>query len=216
MPVSAYAIGDRFTIRVVKYLNTNPDNKWANSYEFAADVAGSEDELLQLAEAVVGFEAEFHYTETIFDRVLISTWEPDSKPYNPTSFVSSTLTAIGLAGEPTNHLSLNQALSVARIAAYGRFGHIFYRNCVAEGNVSAPAGVTVLNDRSVFQTRIDDALTASGLGDYVGVGASGGMKMVLINADGDQVRPVHQLRVQGMSALPLDHAWFNRTTITVP
>jgi len=40
--------------------------------------------------------------------------------------------------------------------------------------------------------------------------------MVLVNADGDQVRPVIGLSVVGVTQMPVDHAWYNRSSIVVP
>lgn len=212
MSVSDFSTDDRFVVRVVKHLITNPGDAWANSYEFVALDAGAETELLALATGLVTFEASFHYTTTIFDRVLISTWEADSVPYDPASFISSTLSAIGDTEATTDPLALNQCLSVSRSAAFGRFGHLFYRNCVSEGDVQAPAGKLILNSRPTFQERIDDALSDSGLEGYIGIPPSLGLQMVMINADGTQVRPIVQLRVQGMTTVKTDHKWFNRTT----
>src|SRR5215471_1179799 len=102
MSVLTYAEGDLFVVRITKSLTTNPDNKWANSYEFKALAIGSEGPLLVLAEAIVEFEAAISFENVIFDRALISTWAPDSVPYDPTTFISTTLTATGgvtLAGD---------------------------------------------------------------------------------------------------------------------
>jgi hypothetical protein len=212
MPVTSFATDDLFIFRVTKYLSTNPANKWANSYEFRAAAGGDEGDLLALGNLLVQFEARFHHNVVIFDRILISTWAADSVPYDPATFISSTLTATGAIGPVTDLLALNQCLSVARIAASGRFGHIFYRGVLEEAEVAAPAGVSVLVSRAGQQVKIDDALEDSGLADYVGEGATGALRLVMVNAAGTQVRTVNQLRVQGVSTIPTDHAWFNRTT----
>jgi hypothetical protein len=216
MSVTGYESGDQFTIRVTKFHQLNPDNKWANSYEFQAEAAGAEDELLTLGQAVVEFEAALHRNVVIFDRILISTWQPDSKPYNPEVFISSTLTAVGGRGTDADNLPLNQTLAVARIAGFGRFGHLFYRGVLDEEDVSAPAGKQVLDDRAGIQTMIDAAIVSSGLEDYLGATSTRVLKMVMISADGAQSRDIIQLRAQGVSAVPQDHAWFNRTTTPAP
>jgi len=215
MSVTTYEAGAKFVIRVTKYLSTNPDNKWANSYEFRALESGGEAELLTLGEALVDFEAIFHHTAVTFDRILISTWEPDSVPYNPAVFIASTLTAAGGNTSGGDLLPLDKCLSVARVAATGRFGHLFYRGALTEADTVAPAGKSVLGDRPAMQTIIDDAITTSGLDAFLGGGATS-HEMVLINADGDQVRRVNQLNVQGVATIKTDHKWFNRSSITVP
>lgn len=212
MPVDSFDGADRFIVRVVKHLITNPDDTWANSYEFRATDPGGEAELLALGTAVVEFERLFHYDTTIFDRLLISTWEEDSVPYDPSAFISTSLSAVGELTALTSALALNQCLSVTRVATSGRFGHLFYRNCVAEGDVFAPAGKTVLNERAVFQTRIDGAIDDSDLTNFIGSSASGGLNMVMVNKSGSQTRMVAGLFVQGVSTIKTDHKWFNRTS----
>jgi len=213
MSVSDFAEGDLFVIRVVKYLSTNPSDKWANSYEFRATTIGHEAELLVLGEHVSEFEAEFHFSQVVFDRILISTWEEDSKPYDPSVFISSTLTGTGGIAGGGQLLGLQNTLSIARIASTGRFGHLFYRACLEELDVTAPAGKTVLVDRAAQQAKIDAALTSSSL-DVNIAGGGGPLEMVMINKTGTQVRPIQQLRVQGVAGVKTDHKWFNRTTPT--
>ena len=79
-----------------------------------------------------------------------------------------------------------------------------------EPGVSTPSGRYVLNDRAGLQAAIDGALGSSGLDDFIGAG-TGSLKMVMINKTGSQIRNILQLRVQGVSTVPLDHAWFNRS-----
>jgi hypothetical protein len=217
MPVvETFNITENFTFRIIKYHALNPDRKWASTYEFNAIGTGSEDELLALGVALVSFEAAFHRDTILFDRLLISTWAPDSKPYNPSTFISSGLSAVGLVGAVGENAALNQTLSVARIAASGRQGHIFYRGVLNEAEISAPAGKSILTSRASYQTAIDNALTTSGLDDYVGPSARLSLKLVMINSSGTQVRPVNTLFVKGVTTLPMDHAWFNRTTTPTP
>lgn len=216
MPVSSYAVDDLFVFRVVKHLSTNPDRQWANTYEFQATVAGSEDELLALGTALVNFESEMALTTVTFDRIIISTWAPDSKPYDPEAFISSSLTAGGTVVPGSDMQPLTMALSVARMATNGRFGHIFLRANLQETDTIAPAGKSILVDRAVKQAELNTAQSESDLLDYIGVAATGGFRMVLIGKTAGEVRPVTFLRVQGVTQLPVDHTWFNRTTPTPP
>jgi hypothetical protein len=211
MTVLSFVADDLFVIRVIKYLSTNPDNKWANSYEFQATAGGDEGDLLTLGNVLVQFEATFHRTAVVFDRILISTWAEDSVPYDPATFISSTLTATGAVAIGGQLQALNTTLSVARIASSGRFGHLFYRGILEELDIGAPAGKAVLVSRAAQQVKIDDAAEDSGFDAYFGEAPTGSLRMVMVNKAGDQIRPVNQLRVQGVSTIPTDHAWFNRT-----
>lgn len=212
MPIAPMVIGDLFTFRVRKYLSTNPDNSWINSYEFVATAAGGEAELLLLGTALVNFEIEIHTEVVVFDALLISTWVPDSVPYDPTSFISSPLTGVGgRAIGVEDILGLSNCMDVRRFAATGRYGHIFYRGTLFETDVEAPAGKTTLVDRPGTQGRVDAALTASTLGDFL-QGGGESLTMCMINAAGDQVRQIASLNVGQVAQVKQDHRWFNRTT----
>jgi hypothetical protein len=215
MSVADYAADDLFILRVIKSLVTNPDNKWANSYEFQAIDPGNEAGILTLMLALVLFEASMHNTSVIFDRCIASTWEADSKPYNPEAFASSTLTANGSLVGTTDLLALNQALVVARQTGTGRAGHLFYRAHLVEGDVVAPAGRITLVSKPDMQTRLGIALADGELGGYIGPDATS-FRMVMINKDGSQIRPVISLKVAGATSIKTDHKWFNRTTPTPP
>jgi len=212
MTVLAYETGQVFTFRIVKSLSTNPDNKWANTYEFRADTGGGPTELLALGEVLADFEVALHRDTVQFDRILISTWEPDSVPYDPSTFISSTLTGNGAVGPVGDNCALNVCMSVARIPISGRFGHIFYRGVLNEADTEAPAGRLILTDRPGQQDNVDAALTSSGLDNFVGLSAEGGFRMCMVGTDPAAFRVITQLRVQGATTLPQDHAWFNRTS----
>jgi len=217
MSVLAFEMGDLFTVRIIKHLTTNPFNKWANSYEFKAYSSSSEALLTSLLQSVVRFEVAIHHNVVQFDHMVISTWAPDSVPYDPESFVSVPLVQVGNVGPGSDLLGLNQCASIARVPTSGRFGHIFYRGALTEADVEAPAGRTTFGDLSGYQDTINDALTSSGLDDLLGNPPAEDIGMVMVNKDGTQVRPVLTLTVKGVSTVPLDHAWFNRgITVHLP
>lgn len=203
---------DRFTFRIVKTLIANPSDEWVNSYEFVSTASQTIDGIIALAAILVEFEAAFHLSWVNFNRILVSTWAADSKPYNPETFFSTTLTEIGAIDSAVDQLPLSACLSVARVAQSGRFGHIFYRGCLDEDNQTAPAGKPVLADKPAMQSLIEGAATSSGLDAYIGTGHTAEFVMCMVNKAGDQTRLVEELLVQGISYLPTDHAWFNRTT----
>lgn len=211
MPVTTVVSGDKFTIRVIKHHHNNPSDTWANSYEFVANSAGAEAELLLCGDAVVAFEKAMHKDVVEFDRLTISTWAPDSVPYDPTAFISVALTGTGTIGEVVGTQPLNVCLSVARVTAYGRFGHIFYRGFLDFGDTEAPAGKAVLVDPTGVQSIIAAALTSSTLDEFIGLSPEQVLGLSLISKDGTQVRPVVGLFQSGVTTLPTDHAWFNRT-----
>lgn len=211
MSVASYIPDDLFVVRTVKAHANNPDDKWANTYEVRAILGGSTDELLALALALVEFERMFHMGFVQFVSLGISTWEADSKPYNPETFISTPLATSGLNATPSDAVSVNQCLSIARIPPYGRFGHIFYRGCLTEIDVASPAGKSVFQNKPEQVTRISGAIITSGIDEYIGTGAAG-LQLVMVNKSGSQIRPILGLVPVGVAHVPSDHAWYNRTT----
>lgn len=211
MTVIDTTIGDLFTVRVIKHLTTSPLNRWANSYELKATESGSSAELLLAAGAISRFEKAIHMNYVQFDRCIVSTWEPDSVPYDPTSFLVVPLVGVGSVGMVGDPLPLNQCLQVTRQPSYGRFGHVFYRGVLNEADTEAPAGRTVLVDQDGTNDTIQAAITSSGIDDYLGMVPEEALSIVMVNADGSQVRNVLGLFATGVSTVPTDHVWFNRT-----
>lgn len=211
MSVESYAAGDLFTMRVVKSLSTNPADKWVNSYEVGATLAGSTDELLALGVKLVTFERSLTLDAVQFVQLIISTWAADSKPYDPAAFISLPLSLEGNTTAFSDALPLSACLSLTRVAASGRFGHIFMRGVLTEGDVSAPAGKYRLNDVGMWSGRLASAVTASTLADTFTVAGDGKFRLVMVGKVAESARPVVGLVVQGVSQVPSDHAWFNRT-----
>jgi hypothetical protein len=211
MTVSSFTTDDLFVVRVKKHHYNNPSDTWVNNYEFQALTDGTEGDLLDLGQIVLAFEQQLHMVRIQFDAFSISTWEADSKPYNPAAFISVAVTDAGQTGEVSGMIPINQTFSVARVAAFGRLGHLFYRGCLDTAEVFAPAGINALVDPTEAQARVHSAVSESGLDAYMGAGATQ-FGLVMVNKTGTQVRGVTGLQAAGVTTLPTDHAWFNRTT----
>ena len=212
MSVLSFVVDDLFVIRLVKYHSNNPDNKWVNNYEVRASESGDNADLIGLGLKLVAFEQALHAAIVKFDRMIISTWEEDSKPYDPEAFLTIPLTQEGLFAVTGDLLALDQTFSVTRRATSGRFGHLFYRGVLAEGDVHASAGKSILFNRTAMQTRIDDAIASSGLDEHIGAAPAESLDLVMVGKLGNTQRNIIQLVAQGVSSVPEDHAWFNRTT----
>lgn len=200
-----------YIIRVIKALGSAPLNQWANTYEFQADDPVSVGDLTVLASAVALFEQTITHNVVQFNRAVVSSWVPDSVPYDPATFLVVPLTATGSIGPVTDALPLNQCLRVVRSPATGRAGHLFYRQALEEGDVTAPAGFSVLTNLSGIDDNIQAALASSELEGYIGDTPLGPLHMVMVDAAGMVIRNVLSLSAQGVTTLPTDHAWFNRT-----
>lgn len=211
MSVASYLADDLFVVRTVKSLFTNPGDRWANTYEVKAVLPGSTDELLALAAKLVLFERLIHAPATQFVGMSVSTWEADSVPYNPDAFLSSALSAFGTRSVAGNPTPLSMCLSVARVPPLGRLGHLFYRGSITENDVDAPAGRSILSNPGNIQTEVDAAIVEAELTEHLGAGAAV-LQIVMVSKNGGNIRPVLGLVPVGVSQVPTDHAWFNRTT----
>jgi hypothetical protein len=216
MSVLTFDDADKFIITTKKNLLTNPDNSWVNRYEAQALTAGSAGQLLTLGLAIIAFEKLLHAPVVRFSQLSISTWEPDSKPYDPLAFISTPLSEVGGRTKAQDLISLNQTWGVLRVAATGRFGHLFLRGCLYEDDITAPAGKSIFSNLTAISSDLAAAVTTSGLEDYLGQDASGALRLVMINKNGTQIRALAGLSTGGVSAVPQDHAWFNRTTPAAP
>jgi len=214
MSVRLFEEGDRFIIRTKKTLTTNPDNSWVNSYELVAIGPGSEGMLLAAGEKLVAFEALLSAPAVRISQLTVSTWEADSVPYDPESFISTPMAVVGTRTKAVDVLSLNQCWGVTRIPQFGRFGHLFLRGCLYEDDVTAPAGRSVFQNLSAIALDLEAAISTSDVADLFGAEETSVVKLAMISKDGSDVRRLLGFSVGGVSAVPQDHAWFNRTSPT--
>jgi hypothetical protein len=212
MTVLTFATNDLFVVRVKKSHTANPSRSWQNSYEFVAGSSGVLSDLEDLAGVVLDFEQQIHNTFTQFEQVSVSTWTADSVPYDPDAFLVVPTDLQGTRDTTGALADIVTCWNVSRPCLSGRTGHIFYRNVFAQSDLTAPSGISVLADPSTFTTLLSTALSSSTLGNYVGLIVTLPLQMALINKTGSNVRGVQTLVSSGVSKLPVDHAWFNRTT----
>jgi hypothetical protein len=212
MSVVDFAPGDSFTVAIIKHHLSNPELKWANNYELYSADGGETDALTDAAALIVDFEKRIHHNYVIFENARISTWIPDSKPYDPEAFVNVPLTGAGATTPLADPVALTVTLSVVRQVNVGRLGHVFYRGCLLENQVSSPAGIFTLTSPGDLDLFIQAAVTASGIDALFEVPGPGGLNMAMINNTGPGARIVEAFQVKGVTSLPLNHAWFNRTS----
>jgi hypothetical protein len=103
---------------------------WANTWELDA---GAESLILTpdlVANALANFHKEVLNSKFLVDRVVLSTWAPDGKPYNPTSFFVKQFQMSGVAsGSP---LPLSNTVLVKRTGAMGKQGSLLLRGWLTE------------------------------------------------------------------------------------
>ena len=212
MSVLTFAVNDRFVIRTIKSHTSNPDREWSNTYEFLANDTGGIGDLTTLATTLVAYEVLIHSDFTHFVRTTVSTWKEDSVPYDPDTFLVFEEDTDGTRITSGEKEPLNVCWSVVRRPTAGRLGHIFYRGVLAQDDTAAPGGILQLSNPSGMSTTLESAISGSGLDAYIGQDATGPLVMAMVNKTGTNTRLVVELVSSGVSILPVDHAWFNRTT----
>lgn len=135
MSVTDIVTGELFTARLYKRYGSLT---WANNYEFRAreDVPFAQTSLIDLTIALRNLEQPIYPSFIRLDRVVISTYEPDSLPYNPDSFVTIPINEAGGAGFSTNAMPLEYCLFVRRVVPSGRPGKLLYRGVFEENTVT--------------------------------------------------------------------------------
>jgi hypothetical protein len=159
MPINNITQGEVFTVRIYKRLE---GQEWANSYEVQATEDSSDPTIPigNLRTWLVGLERSIHLTDVSFDRITISTYQPDSRPYDPTRFVSFPIFQQGQRARSGDALTLAICLFVRREVNFGRAGKLFYRGVLQEGDVAGYRSALLTASITALQGALNTALGA--------------------------------------------------------
>lgn len=209
-----------WTIRIFKAWNTTDlSRSWVNNYEINTSSALNPPDLVPVLNTLVAAEKVIHWNFINFLQATISTWEPDSKPYNPLSFLTVPLSGGGSAGAPTaaTVLDSNVCLMVRFQADTGRSGRRFYRGQLDEPNVDTQGdGKFVLASTSGFLdsgANMNSFRTA--LAPLLPGGAGIGKLMLMYAKPGitSVQRAVTAIHTGGIVVNKRNHRYFDRRAI---
>jgi hypothetical protein len=202
-----------FVIRIFKSWGARDESRrWVNNYEIEAGAA-TLTSLDTVANALASAEKLIHMGNVNFLSATISTWEPDSQPYNPLSFRTIELSGIGtknVAGVTT--LSSNVCFVVKYQATTGRNGRRFYRGCLTEADVESggDGSFTLTAAGPLLDAGADFTAFKTAMAPYLSGGANA-TKIVLAGASGIGVqREVSALKSGGVSINRRNHRYFDR------
>jgi hypothetical protein len=202
MPVNNILADEVFTVRIYKRLE---GQEWANSYEVQATQASSDPTTAigNLRNWLVGLERSIHLTDVFFDRITISTYQPDSQPYDPTRFTSFPIFEQGQRARSGDALSLAICLFVRREPGFGRAGKLLYRGVLQENDVAGYRSALLTASITSLQNAINTAWSARP------------QFWRLVMASGTptptDVREVVNLRVSALTVVKkLDNRYFDR------
>jgi hypothetical protein len=134
MTVTNITNGELFTVRVYKAFGALV---WANNYEFRAtqDVPFAQTAIFDLVNRLVDLERPLYPNYIRLDRAVVSTYQPDSRPYNPDAFTTVPINLFGNAAFSTDAMPIEYCVFVRRVVASGRPGKLLYRGVLEENAV---------------------------------------------------------------------------------
>lgn len=211
MSILAPVADEQFMFRIHKSLETNPALGWVNTYEYVATTGAEYGDLVNLALQLTAMEVAIHQEDVLFQKYVISTWVPDGVPYDPTSFVSSSLVGVAGTNAATPGLSLHNCLQVNRQVPTGRQGKLFYRRVLSEGDVSSPAGDPVALTASLIGLRglIEDVTTGLGMNAFF-TGPDSLVGYLAMIGTGGATRPISAFDPVAAKVVPYNHRYFDR------
>jgi len=189
MTLSVITQDEVLTVRVYKQYS---GYAWANNYEVQAtqDISNPATSLEYLALRLRELEVNLYFSFVIIDRITISTYVPDSQPYNPNTLAVFPLSAPGTRNPSSDPLPLEMCLFVRRNSVFGRDGRLLYRGCLTEEEVTTSAlrPILVPATRTSFQNFITNWST-------VGLGAEWRFVLASGTPIPTDIRPVTNLQV---------------------
>ena len=207
MTVTNITNGELFTVRIYKRAS---GLTWANNYEVQAtqDVPFAQTSLIDLANRLVNLERALHLQAVTIDRVVISTYVRDSRPYNPETFVTIPVGLFGQRSSEGDPLPIEYCLFVRRSVQSGRTGKLLYRGCLLE------SAATTIGFRPVLGTSAQNEIQSAVNEWFANQWLVSANPFNLVMASGDEslnVRVVQGLAVsQSIVIKQWGNAYFDR------
>lgn len=204
-----------FIIRIFKaWRGRDISRAWSNTYEIISG-ADNPTELVAVGDALVAAERIIHLTDVNFLQYTISTWAPDSHPYNPETFVTYTLAVDGQRGNDSgvndNALDYNVCYMIHRNATTGRSGRLFFRGCLMETDVMIQGdGRFAIEGTGAGEVDTKTQAFKTALAPYITGGT--GNQLALISKSGSTIyrRNVVDIVAGGVVINKKNHRYFDR------
>lgn len=165
MTLSNIQQGDVLTIRVYKQF---AGYLWANNYEVEAvqNISNPPTSLEALVTRIVNLERPLHIPAVVIDRVTVSTYVPDSLPYNPNTLAVFPVVVFGTRTISSDALPLEICLFVRRNVNFGRDGRLLYRGCLSEADMEVRGLRPILTTSAISSLQgVINSWAATGLGN---------------------------------------------------
>jgi hypothetical protein len=196
------------TLRIFKRLTTAPSPEWSNRYDLSVVGTPTTQDLEDSCFDILDLERSLHLGSVGFNRMVLSTYQADSSPYDPTALLTMALSVSGLKAASGDPLDLRVALFVRRQVDVGRIGKLLYRGSLSEGEVSAPAGIVALSNEA--NTSLNGVINTWEAGSGLEfMSATGPLLMVMLNNGGSTARIVRSLSVGGATITKQNHRYYD-------
>jgi hypothetical protein len=211
--ITSFDDGDRFIFRVYSDLGSTQGPRWSNSYEAYAHAGGSITDLTALGGKLALFNQGMSGSDVRITGYSVSTWVPDSTPYNPENFYVSP--ALNLTGSRTmsDPIDLDVCLDVRRSVALGRSGNIYLRGALDEADVERSGSKYTLTDPQGLDVIFNAVLAATHLPYYYLGGTMVPIWLGLIGANiigTVYTRGLTNIAIRGVTIVPMNHRWYNQ------
>lgn len=206
MGILAPTAGERFLIRTFKYWEGNYDREWVNNYFIIAMVDATQAGLSSSAEAIMNFERNLMDTRVTTARTVISTYLPDSDPYDGNEFYTIPYEGNGIRtpGLLGDILPLTDVRFVRFAPALGRTSFLGYRASIYEGEVNAASGRREFDD-----VVVQNALIAGLVDSHLSYILPGGDGVFQLCSGSTSPRPIISVASGRPGYLPMKHKYYN-------
>lgn len=205
-------VGEAFRVRTEFYHQTNPAKKYSvnNTVICAANTVLAE--LTDLTSVLATFFANICYNPMVISRTVVSTFVPDTSPYQGDEFYVNEHNLQGLrilGGKML--LPLKIAMFISKQIATGRSGKMFLRGALAEEDVEfgqelfAPSGIANLDGV------VEDAVSISGISSYFYASESS-LKLCVGTNAGVIINPrlVENFEFKGIRSVSVNHRYYDQ------
>lgn len=217
MTVLTFETGDMFIFRVYHSLSGSMQERWSNTFEAIASAGGTLSDLTTLGNKLLALCQGMTGNHVSLPGYSISTWVPDSTPYNPENFYVSPVGEIVGSRAVVEPLALEVCELVQRKAVTGRTGRIYFRGGLGEPDVQREGRLWKLTYPVIEAAALAAIITLTDLDNYFASGAAP-LKLSMIGWSLGAIGPHWQMltgmEIGGVTTNNMNHRWYNQPNRT--
>lgn len=206
MSILTPVAGERFLLKLFKYWEGQFDREWVNNYFLVAMEDCAQSDLIAASDAIATYEFNLHDSRITWSRGTISTYVPDSDPYDGNEYFTVPYSSVGIRtpGLLGDILPLTDVRFVRLTPSSGRSSLLGYRGSIYEGEVNADSGHREFDSPST-QASLVAAAVATGVDDHL----PGGTSPIHLCSGSVSTRAITSITSARPGHLPMKHKHFN-------